>query len=170
MTQSAPVPRTSTGRALARAVPIAALAAATLAAGPARATSGFPSQIRANLDAPVVMGCGLCHATAAGGGPVTTVFGRSMVARGLRAGDDAALATALRALEAEGTDSDGDGVGDVEELRQGLDPNFAGDAGGEPPAFGCGARVAPHAPAFSLTAVVLLGLGIAVFARRRRAR
>jgi hypothetical protein len=140
-----------------------------LLATAAGATSGFPAQIRYELSSPSVPNCNLCHATTAGGGPVTQAFGQAMVARGLRAGDSASLTTALQALEAEGTDSDGDGLGDTEELRQGLDPNFSGDAGSEPPAYGCGAQLAPSAPTGSAAVGLLMGLAVTLFSRRRRA-
>jgi hypothetical protein len=147
----------------------AALGGAVLLA-PARAaaTSSFPSDIKSELNAPSVPSCALCHATAAGGGPVTQPFGQSMMARGLRGGNKSSLSTALQALEAEGTDSDGDGLGDVEELRMGLDPNFDGDAGSVPPQFGCGARVAPRAPNdwWSMVAGCLMAVALAM--RRRR--
>jgi len=133
------------------------------------ATSGFPSDIATDLNAPSVPSCALCHATAAGGGPVTQPFGQSMVARGLRAGNPGSLSTALQALEAEGTDSDGDGLGDIEELRMGLDPNFGGDAGSAAPEFGCGARVAPRPPQHWFSTVAGLAMAL-VLLRRRRAR
>jgi hypothetical protein len=142
--------------------------AVLLAPARAAATSSFPSDIKSELNAPSVLSCALCHATAAGGGPVTQPFGQSMMARGLRGGNTGSLATALQALEAEGTDSDGDGLGDVEELRMGLDPNFDGDAGSVPPQFGCGARVAPRAPDDWWSTVAGCLMALALVMRRRR--
>jgi hypothetical protein len=147
----------------------AAFACVLLAPARAQATSGFPSAISSELNAPSVPSCALCHATAAGGGPVTQPFGQSMLARGLRGGDNGSLSMALRALEAEGTDSDGDGLGDIEELRMGLDPNFDGDASSVPPEFGCGARVAPRPPDDWISTVAGLVTAL-VLLRRRRAR
>jgi hypothetical protein len=134
----------------------------------AGATAGFPAEIRFDLNAPSVPGCTLCHATTAGGGSVTQPFGQAMIARGLRPGDSASLTTAMQALEAEGTDSDGDGLGDIEELRQGLDPNNPNDAGTTPPVYGCGAEVVRHPP--SAWGSVILGLGLAFTWARRRAK
>jgi len=149
---------------------VVVVAATLLGSRQAAATSGFPNQIKSELSMPSVPSCALCHATPAGGGPVTQPFGQSMVARGLRAGDGASLSTALQALEAEGTDSDGDGLGDIEELRMGLDPNFSGDANSVPPQYGCGARVAAHAPVGSSSVVAGLFIALALLTRRRRSK
>ena len=82
--------------------------------------------------------CTLCHETESGGfGTVTTPFGKSMMARGLVAQNLASLDTALDALAAEHTDSDGDGVPDIGELQAGSDPNVAGGGSVTPPSYGC---------------------------------
>lgn len=72
---------------------------------------------------------------------------------------------ALSLLEAAGTDSDADGVGDVDELRVGDDPN-APDRSlcALAPRYGCGAQVAPRSasgPATWGALALLLGLGVA---------
>ena len=158
---------TTSGRRLWSAwVGVLATAAVLVLPARAGATPGFVSQIKSELNAPTVPSCALCHATTAGGGPVTQPFGKSMLARGLRGGNAASLTTALQALAAEGTDSDGDGVGDIEELSMGLDPNFAGDAGTEPPVFGC-AQVAPGTPE-PTSAAIALGCALALLVHRRR--
>jgi len=118
-----------------------ALAALLLGvAAPAGATSTFPARIVAELDLRAEPACSLCHEGATARGTVTTPFGTSLRERGLLAYDEQSLVNALMALEGEGTDSDGDGVGDIEELRQGADPNLV--EGGEAlivPEYGCSA-------------------------------
>ena len=51
-----------------------------------------------------------------------------MMSRGLVAQNLASLDTALDALAAEHTDSDGDGVPDIDELRTGSDPTWPAEA------------------------------------------
>ncbi len=68
---------------------------------------------------------------------MTTPFGTSMRARGLVAQNTQSLDTALDALAAEHTDSDGDGVGDIDELKAGTNPNSAGGGVVPPPTYGC---------------------------------
>lgn len=121
-----------------------AIAALTVAAGrTAGATPNFPPRLATELELTAAPACALCHEGPTQKGTVITPFGTSMRGRGLVAYDEASLVTALMALEGEGTDSDGDGVGDIEELQQGADPNLV--EGGEAPIvpeYGCsvGAR------------------------------
>jgi hypothetical protein len=72
-----------------------------------------------------------------------------MLSRGLDAYDEQLLVNALLALDGEGTDSDGDGAADLDELRQGDDPNAA--PGGDAPIvpdYGCSvAALRPEPPA-----------------------
>ncbi|NUQ73084.1 MAG: hypothetical protein HUU21_05970 [Polyangiaceae bacterium] len=114
------------------------------AAAPAAATPTFPPRIAAELGLPNPPACSLCHEGATQKGTVITPFGASMRSRGLVAYDEGSLTNALLALEGEGTDSDGDGVGDIEELLQGADPNEVEGAGGGGdaaivPEYGCSA-------------------------------
>ncbi|MBF5046234.1 MULTISPECIES: thrombospondin type 3 repeat-containing protein [Myxococcaceae] len=114
-------------------------------AGAAHATQNFPGAIRRELGLSYTPDCSLCHVGAQRVGTVKTPFGTSMRARGLVFYDESSLRTALSALRAERTDSDGDGVGDIDELIAGTDPNHAPGAtsGGEepppPPTYGCSA-------------------------------
>jgi MYXO-CTERM domain-containing protein len=97
-----------------------------------------------------------------------------MLERGLRPFDENSLRTALDRMKADGIDSDGDGVTDVEALRSGKDPN--GEGGGEKigdltprPEYGCFNSVAPTTPgAWAPVAAVVLARLMA--RRRRRAR
>ena len=133
------------------------------------ASPDFPPAIEAAVGSPRRLECTLCHATTVGGGPVTTVFGQTMLARGLFPGNVSTLQTALAAIDAERTDSDGDGLADMDELRQGLDPNDPSNASGEEPAYGCGAQIAPGSTGGG--GLVALGWGIVLaFCARRRAR
>jgi hypothetical protein len=114
------------------------LAFALLAGGLARASSVYPPEVRAHLSLSYTPACTLCHNTPSGGiGTVTTPFGKSMMARGLVAQNIASLDTALDALAAEKTDSDHDGVPDIDELKAQTDPNVAGGGAVTPPSYGC---------------------------------
>lgn len=131
-----------------------------VAAVPSWASSSFPSVMNDHLGASAVPSCTVCHETNAGGfGTIDKAFGDAMVAAGLSAADDASVTAALDTLTADGTDSDGDGTSDVDELAAGADPNVAGGATGDTLkyGFGCGASGTP-------IVVVLLTL-----LRRRRA-
>ncbi len=81
------------------------------------------------------------------------------------------VAPALAQLEADGTDSDQDGIPDVQELAEGSNPNVKGDSTLCGPRYGCGARVAPtdRVDLSALLAALLAG-GALIFSRRRRRR
>ncbi|HET6981308.1 MAG TPA: thrombospondin type 3 repeat-containing protein [Myxococcaceae bacterium] len=114
------------------------LVAAALAGGLAHASSIYPPEVRSHLGLSYTPDCSLCHANGQTGfGTVTTPFGTSMRARGLVAQNIGSLDTALDALAAEKTDSDGDGTPDIDELKAGTDPNVAGGGAVPPPTYGC---------------------------------
>ena len=116
----------------------ALLAVAVLAAGLAHASSIYPPEIRTHLSLSYTPDCTVCHDVPTGGfGTVTKPFGRSMMARGLVAQNLGSLDTALDALAAEKTDSDGDGVPDIDELKAQTDPNVAGGGAVAPISYGC---------------------------------
>ena len=132
------------------------------------ASSPYPNAIATDLGMSCTPTCNLCHASAGGGGPVPQPFAQALVAEGLTGGSDTdALATALDALTAAGTDSDGDGVTDVDELAAGTNPNddsaFCGDAAVTPPSYGCFNTAAAGPGVLG----VLLGMAAVV---RRRAK
>jgi hypothetical protein len=148
-----------------RSIPI--LAALVLAAPHARATPGFPDAVRAHLALDATPQCQLCHTDGGNSGTATQPFALSMLERGLLAFDVASLEFALDAMDADGVDSDGDGATDVQELREGGNPNVdEGGGGAVPPTlqYGFGCAGAPHAPDLAASGLFALGLWLA---RRR---
>ncbi len=129
--------------------------------------------------------CELCHASKAGGDATVTPFVASLKATGntLGAGQLDPLRAALAQLSAAGTDSDGDGVADVEELNLGSDPNdkSCSTAGcyspylGPESEFGCTGRIAgasvPESQRGVATfAALALAMGLGLCRRRRLGR
>lgn len=135
---------------------------------PASAYTLFPGWIYEHLDlgsegvnAPP---CTICHLDNNGEkGTVVKPFGIWMYDHGLR-GDatEQQLGDLLDQNEDEKVDSDLDGVGDIDELRAGTDPNVAGNTL-EPPQYGCLSTTSSTAPA-ALLGFAALGLVL----RRRR--
>jgi MYXO-CTERM domain-containing protein len=137
-----------------------------LAAAPAGASPNYPAEIQKQLGLSYTPSCAICHQNGVTGtGTVTTLFGQAMRAHGLVAGNIASLDTALAALEAEGTDSDGDGVPDIQELKNGTNPNGTGSA--TPPTYGC-FSVTGQGPGTWSGVAWLLALAAAFGLRRRR--
>jgi len=132
--------------------------------GAALASPVYPSTLTDFVGAPCAPTCSVCHSTPAGGvGTAVQPFAVALIDGGLTGGSDTAtLDTALGAMDAAGTDSDGDGIADLDELGAGDDPN-----GGEPfcdvltPTYGClnQANTAPSGLA------VLLGMLVLVWRR-----
>ena len=141
----------------------------------ATATPNFPGEIKNHLSLSYQPSCATCHLNGVTGlGTVTTPFGISMRNRGLAANDTGSLDTALDALSAEMTDSDGDGTGDIAELMAQTDPNVAGGSAGSAltPKYGCGGGdlIYPARPSAIAGIAAALGLGgLVVLARRRAA-
>ncbi len=157
-----------------------------LLAAPARASSFYPGEVQSHVGAKSLPACTLCHKTLLGGfGTATQPFGVSVRAHGGVAQSASALDAALDKMAADGTDSDGDCVGDIAELKAGTDPNSSadnpgacGDAGPRPgggpvsatpiPEYGCAMTTSPveEGPApFALGAALVAW----VVLRRRRA-
>ena len=139
---------------------------AVAAASAARASGDYPGTIKDHLSASKLPSCALCHRTPAGGGDAVTAFAGAMVAEGLTGlSNTTALKAGLDALEAAGTDSDGDGTGDIDELRAGDDPNKAGATNAGPtPVYGFGCA---SAPAASSLVGALAAFGLLALRRRR---
>jgi hypothetical protein len=153
---------------MARAAFALALLAAMAAPSRIEASEPFPAVIRAELGLEAAPGCDLCHEAAATPvGAADQPFSRSAEARGLVAGDDSSLVSALAAMESDGVDSDGDGARDLDELWWGGDPNHADlPVGGprEPPSYGCAARPGAHEGG----GLLVVSLALLVASRRTR--
>lgn len=144
----------------------------------AGATSTFPAAIQTDLALAHPPACALCHTTgdSGGRGTVNTPFGTTIRGRGLVAYDEAGLKSALAAMIAEKTDSDRDCVSDIDELKQGSDPNTPNGPGmmcagpaapqGDTPQYGCGAHVTPLVP--TSTGAFPFAVALAAIARLRR--
>lgn len=130
--------------------------------GAALASGNYPGEVALELtvDAP---SCAVCHDGATTFGTVTTPFGVAMVDAGLVASNPDSLVSALVTLESEGTDSDGDGVGDIDELLDGTDPNGT-EISGEGPSYGCAGSTRPGKP---LAGAALLAMLAGVLLRRK---
>lgn len=105
----------------------------------ARATPDFPDAIKQDLGLSAAPPCTVCHASNEGGrGTVVKLFGKYLVSRGLAPFDESSLAGSLAAADGERHDSDGDGITDIQALKQGLDPNGSSNRPQiEDPSFGC---------------------------------
>jgi hypothetical protein len=97
--------------------------------GLAIASPTYPGAIASALDVPCEPQCTLCHTRASGGfGTVNMPFGRTArMTEGLECCSPATLGETLEALRVAGTDSDGDGTPDIEEIAALTDPNDEAD-------------------------------------------
>ncbi|HVO29429.1 MAG TPA: thrombospondin type 3 repeat-containing protein [bacterium] len=139
----------------------------------AQATPNFPPEIQAHLALGNQPPCSLCHLNGVTGlGTVTTPFGVSMRAAGLVQNDITSLDTALDTLQANNTDSDGDGTSDIQELKNGTDPNTANGSGPSTltPVYGCGGGdlVYPVSPSVAGGTIGVFAFAVAIATRRRR--
>lgn len=145
--------------------------AALLVSSAAAASEEYPGAMKTDLGLANAPGCELCHAAASAPvGAADTLFGTSMVAKGLVALDTASLQKALDGLRAAGVDSDGDGAEDLDELSWGGDPNHPDlpESGtSDPVTYGCSAG---RVPVEGGGAGLLLGVMALVAARRGRRR
>lgn len=136
----------------------------------ARATPNFPEAISRDLQLSGPPACTICHATNAGGsGTVVKPFGKYLVSRGLAPFDESSLAGSLAAAAGERHDTDGDGILDVDALKQGLDPNGSPSpaTGLGDPTFGCSSTRGGGESTVLLALVVALRLAAAEMCRRR---
>jgi MYXO-CTERM domain-containing protein len=143
-----------------------AAALALVWAPAAHASPTFPAEVQSTLGMPCAPPCIICHATSLGGiGTAVRPFGLAVHARGAHAGNIAGLRGALGLLEAEGVDSNHDGVGDVAELRQGRNPNDGTGLCGLQ--YGCAVSAAPPRTPDRGDGLVTLAVLIGLLARRR---
>jgi MYXO-CTERM domain-containing protein len=137
-------------------------------ASTAQAKEEFPSQVDSDLTLGYQVPCSVCHIKGnTGASTPITPFALSLRDRGL-SGDRASLSTALSRLEADGTDSDGDGIGDIAELKAGTDPNSSANANIATvlaPGYGCGGT-APQGHGGPAVAGAI-GLALLILRRRR---
>ena len=122
-----------------------------------RAMPTFPGEIQSYLHLSYAPQCTLCHGSVSGGGPVVQPFGEAMLAAGLTVSGGSTLTNALDTLARNKTDSNGNGIPDIDELKAGNNPN----PDKTPVQYGCGAKIAPgnpvgwQVPIFALVAMVL---------------
>ena len=132
----------------------------------AGASPVFPTTIQGVTESECAPPCTICHETNAGGsGTITTDFGILMLDRGLGSSDFTLMMELLDELEADGTDTDGDGIPDFDELANSFDPNPDGElyCDIDSPVYGC----LNHAPTGLPGLGLALGLALAL-ARRRK--
>ena len=157
-----------------------------LAPRQAGAEPQYPRKIQSQLDLNYAPPCSICHQFGkTGDGTPIEPFAWSMRKRGLSA-DKETLAPALTSDEDDLVDSDGDGIPDAVELKNGTDPNSVANACIIPmrtvttadqctpgtqasPNLGCSLGAPGSAPRGRSSGGVLAMLGLfAVFRRRYR--
>jgi MYXO-CTERM domain-containing protein len=158
---------------ISRALPVLL---ACLLARSAFASPTYPAIIQSELQLMQAPDCTLCHRDDLGGaGTVIRPFGRTLMGHFQLTGGNniAALKAALAGDEAQHSDSDGDGVGDIDELLMNTNPNV-GVSGVETapdvplPETGC--ALAHGAPSGGAAWGLTLAALSLFFARRRHSR
>jgi hypothetical protein len=132
----------------------------------ARAEPTYPAEMQSHLGLNFTPLCTLCHANNAGGlGTVTTPFGKALMTRGLTT-NIATLDPALDALASANIDSNGDGVPDIQQLKNGFDPNTGAHVSNlQQEQFGCGAQIAPRNARPVGHGLILIGIVLLVLHR-----
>lgn len=153
-----------------------------LVAPSARASVSYPAELLKHWELQALPGpapyCTLCHTTDSGGtGTATKPFGRALLAAGALGNNVPSFDAALDALEAAGSDSDRDGVSDLDELRAGTPPNEGEPLPGSepdpladvpPPRTGCSIQPSPAGSASALVTALLLLASRRASARSRK--
>ena len=148
---------------------LATLTLLTLGTRSAFATSDFPGAIQSDLGLSYTPPCSYCHTNGiTGTGTVQTPFGKTMRGFKLVPGNEASLSAALAQLETSKVDSDGDGISDFDELKEGSDPNQAGGGVVAPLTYGC--RVGRAGDTGSAPWWVGAAVGAFLIGLRRRGR
>jgi hypothetical protein len=160
---------------LARLAGFCALLGAVFVVSSARASESYPATLEAALDMACPPACTTCHSRPQGGElTANKPLGISLRRAGLECCNTRQLRDVIATLEANATDSDSDGVPDVEELRAGTDPNAAeGNLECYVPEPDEGCTLAPRTSPTERTAGAWSGFGLALVglvALRRRAR
>jgi len=143
--------------------------AATAVTSNAAAVHEFAAAIQAKYNLSYNVPCRLCHIQGTtGAGSVQTPFGISMLAHGLTQ-DRSTLNPALDALDAQNVDSDGDGVTDINEIKEDSDPNtpLSASLSSGAPTYGCATAGGVCRRGWP---VVAAAMGLLLAFRRRRAR
>jgi len=89
----------------------------------AHASPSYPAVLDDALGLGCSPRCDLCHVSKPGFATANTPLGRTLRKAKLRCCDDDGLVSVLEQLETTAIDSDGDGIGDIEELKMRDDPN-----------------------------------------------
>lgn len=140
---------------------VSLVASMALASVPALASPNFPSEIVKDVGSTCPPAdCTLCHASSAGGGKPTTPFGIALVGFGLVPNDTTSLQNALTKMEAAKTDSNNNGIADIDELKACRDPSSGASTVG----YGCSST----GNASGVLWVGIAALAGLVFGRRRR--
>jgi hypothetical protein len=150
--------------------------------GVARATKTYPEVVQTEWELAAIPQCTLCHLTNEGQeNTVRHPFGLSVLDHnGTGGGNKGSIRAALKAMLADETDSDADGVTDYDELRGGGDPNVfdyrEGGAAAPPPAdtlpppfeTGCSVAISTHRVTDSrIVAGLTLMLALVRLSRRK---
>ena len=143
----------------------------------ARASESYPAALEAALDMTCPPACTTCHSRPQGGElTANKPLGISLRRAGLECCNTRQLRDVIATLEANATDSDSDGVIDVDELRLGTDPNAAdGKLECYVPEPDEGCTLAPRTSSTERTAGAWFGFGLGLalaglVALRHRAR
>ncbi|HEY2405563.1 MAG TPA: thrombospondin type 3 repeat-containing protein [Polyangiaceae bacterium] len=154
----------------ARILFLLALSALVISSRAAHASPNYPDAVLKYIGGkPPAPPCTLCHSSDLGGpGTVVTDFGREVLSQGaIGKNDVGSLDRALATMDAEQTDSDGDGIPDLDELRMGSDPNDGPGNGLPIPQTGCAVRGSPDSGVVTLLALALCSIALRVRSRRK---